>query len=177
MAIFTIKGVTITFRNLAGRKTDWDPNGGKRNFAIVFPEDYDTTELKAAGLDIKPFINKETNLPTGETYLRVKVNFRTEEVQDEEGNVKMKITPPIYLVNESKHKVQLTPSTAVEADSAVIRFVDLVISTYPWTYAGKSGIAAYCNRMYINIVEDELTRKYAMYDEDEDAESDEIPFE
>jgi len=164
---FKLENCKITFRNLGGRPTDFDRTGGKRTFAVILnPESAE--QLSAVGFDVKQFINKETGEP-GEYYLKVKVNFR----YDDDGNL---IAPHIYLINGTS-KQELTPNTVSVVDRADIKFVDLTITPWAYTAAGRSGISAYCVNMYVNIEEDEFEKKYAMYDDHADENAEEIPFE
>ena len=165
---FTLKHCKLAFKNLGGRPDDYNPAGGKRSFAVVLTEE-DADILFQNGVPIKRFIDKATG-ENKEPYVRVKVNFKT----DENGKV---TSPLIYLVKEGKKPSEpLTPASAGTVDTANIDFVDMVISSWNYNYAGKSGITVYLDKMYVNIIEDELDKIYAMYGEDDDDEPTEIPF-
>lgn len=163
----TVRNARITFKNLSGRRTDYNPAGGKRDFAVVLDNYEDIQTLVDIGFDIKYFKKKnEEDLDV--PYLKVKVNFR----YDDDGNL---IAPHVYIVN-GKSKTLLTPVTIGEVDRADIKFCDLVIKPYFYNnVAGRSGVSAYLDKMYVNINEDELEQKYEMYDDDDEEE--EIPFE
>lgn len=159
----------ITFRNLAGRPTEWNKQGGVRSFAAIL-NPVQAQQLIDMGFDVKQFINKETG-EAGDYYLKVKVNFRN----DDAGNL---IAPFIYTVDEiTKKKTLLTPITAGVVDRADIASVDLTITPYYYEVRGTKGISAYCHKMYVNIVADEFEKKYAIYDDNADEIADEIPFE
>lgn len=166
-AKYKLENCKITFRNLGGRPTDFDRNGGKRSFAVLLNPD-SATELMNAGFEVKQFINKETGEP-GDYYLKVKVNFR----YDDEGNL---IAPHIYLINGAT-KTELGPTTVSVVDRADIKYVDMIITPYAYHAPNRDGISAYCVSMYVNIEEDELEKKYAMLDDRADENAIEIPFE
>lgn len=166
-AKFKLENCKITFRNLGGRPTEYDRNGGKRTFAVLLNPEM-ATELLNAGFEVKQFVNKETG-EAGDYYLKVKVNFR----YDDDGNL---IAPHIYLINGAT-KQELGPTTVSVVDRADIKFVDLTITPYAYHTPSRDGVSAYCVNMYVNIEEDELEKKYAMLDDHADENAEEIPFE
>lgn len=147
---------TIIWRNFAGNPDNFNPKGGKRQFNLVIdPADVD--DLIDEGWNIKHREPREG--VEGDTlyYLPVRVNY--------EG----KRPPKIYLITErKKKKTLLDESTVASLDYAEIINVDLVVSPYPWSFNGKSGISAYLQTMYVTIAEDEFADKYGDYDEDPD---------
>ena len=167
---YTIYGIRkIVFRNLAGKPDDYNKAGGKRSFAVVLPEEYADALMKE-GFDVRRFIDKETG-EEGDAYLKVKVNFRTDP---ETGAI---TSPKIYLVNK-KGKVMLKPNTAERFDSCEVDYADLVISPYVYkNIAGRSGISAYCDKMFVNLIEDPLEEKYAMVEDEADSYAEEFPFD
>lgn len=160
----------ITFRNLAGRPTDWNKKGGKRDFAIVLEDMADVEQLRSMGFAVKQFNKKNPEDPDS-FYIKVKANFRF----DDEGKL---LSPHIYVIN-GKSKVLMQPSNVEIVDRADIDYCDITITPYYAEVNGNNYVSAYLDRMYVNIVEDEFEKKYSIYDEDEelDNESEEIPFE
>jgi len=170
---FNLENTQITFRNLAGRPTEFDKVGGKRTFAAVLSEAA-AEQLSSYGFDVKRFVNKETG-ELGEAYLKVKVNFRNNDEGELTG-------PFIYMVTKNDKgqivkKTMLTPATAGIVDRADIKYVDLTITPSQWTVSGRSGIAAYLVKMFVVIDEDPLEKKYFMPDDNIDDVAEEIPFE
>ena len=162
----------IVWRNLAGRPTDWDKKGGKRNFAIVLEDMADVQVLQNLGMNVKMFNKKDPNAPDS-YYIKVKVNFRN----DDNGNV---TSPLIYLVNGDSKSKPLTPNNVAVVDGAIIDYCDIYIKPYYATVNGQNFVSAYLDTMYVNVIKDEFEEKYSMYKEDieeDDGDCEEIPFE
>ena len=169
MAKIKFDHVRITFRNLAGRPTDWNKKGGVRDFAVVLDNYEDVQQLIDMGFNVKYFNKKNPDDPEV-PYLKVKVNFRN----DDDGKL---IAPHIYMINNNK-KTLVTPATAQIIDQADIEYCDIVIRPYYYEVNGKSGTSAYLEKMYVNIEQDDFEKKYSMYDDGEDnLDMEEVPFE
>lgn len=153
---YTLKGKQICHKNLSGNPTPWNKAGGNRDFSVVLNED-EAAELASYGFNVKRFINKQTGEP-GDPYLKVKVNLRP----DENGKV------PLYLVTEDNVVTQLKVNSVASIDHTIIRFVDMTINSYNYNAGGRTGITAYLDKMYVNIIEDELEKKYANFMQDND---------
>lgn len=169
---YNLEHCKITFRNLAGRPTDFNPNGGVRSFAVLLNADM-AAQLMDAGFDVKQFVNKETG-ELGDFYLKVKVNFKSDADTGEFNG------PFIYLINENvkDKKTLLLPPQVQIVDRADIDYVDLTITPYLWKAAGRQGISAYLVKMFVKVQEDPLEKKWSMYDDiDDTVEQEEIPFE
>ena len=164
-----IAGARITFKNFAGRPTDWNKKGGARDFAVVLDTYEDVQALIDMGFSVKYFKKKEETDPDV-PFLKVKVNFRYNDDGSE------LLSPHIYMINNNK-KVLITPQTAQILDQADIAYCDIVIRPYYYEVQGKAGVAAYLDKMYVNIEQDEFEKKYEMYNDPEEEEAEEIPFE
>lgn len=160
----------IVFRNLAGKPTKFNSRGGVRDFAVVLDNYDDVESLINMGFSVKYFNKKNENDPDV-PFLKVKVNFR----YNEEGEL---MSPHIYVINNGQ-KVLIKPETAEIVDRADIAYCDMVIRPFAYNNInGRSGVSAYLDKMFVNIEEDEIEKKYEMYnDPDEEAEGEEIPFE
>ena len=160
---------TITFRNLAGRPTDWNKKGGVRDFAVVIENQEVLDMLVGMGFNVKQFNKKNENDPDS-FYLKVKVNFKF----NDEGKLQ---APLIYIINGKTKSKPLTPGNVEIVDRANIDYCDILITPYYCEVKGVNYVSAYLSTMYVNIKEDPFEEKYSMYEDDSDEEMEEIPFE
>lgn len=153
-----IEGARIVFRNLSGKPDKFNPQGGKRTFAVVIDDPEFAQSLKEEGWNLKQFRARDDEEGDPGHYLQVKVNFNNRP-------------PHIYLCT-GRSKTLLTEDTVGSLDYADISNVDVVISPFEYNdIGGKSGVAAYVKTMYVSVVEDEFASKY-----DYDDEPEELPF-
>ena len=164
-----ISNARICFRNIAGKPTKFNSKGGVRDFAIVLDTYEDVQALIDMGFSVKYFAKKEETDPDV-PFLKVKVNFRYNDDGTE------LLSPHIYIINNGK-KVLITPQTAEVVDQADIAYCDIVIRPYYYEVNGRAGVAAYLDKMYVNIEQDEFERKYEMYNDPDEDGAEEIPFE
>lgn len=164
-----ISNARICFRNIAGKPTKFNSKGGVRDFAIVLDTYEDVQALIDMGFSVKYFTKKEETDPDV-PFLKVKVNFRYNDDGTE------LLSPHIYIINNGK-KVLITPQTAEVVDQADIAYCDIVIRPYYYEVNGRAGVAAYLDKMYVNIEQDEFERKYEMYNDPDEDGAEEIPFE
>lgn len=142
-----LEDVRIMFRNFAGNPTKFDPIGGKRTFAVALEDQAIAEALLNDGWNVKflkPRDEDEQPLP----YLQVKVRLDG----DRPANVVM-IT--------SRGRTTLDESTAALLDYADIATIDMILNPFNWDVNGKQGVTAYLKSIYVTILEDELTLKYA----------------
>ena len=151
----TIEGARIIFRNFKGEASQFNRKGD-RNFCVVLDEEI-AKDLESEGWNVKrkpPREDGDDEL----IYLKVKVAF---------GNY-----PPVIKQITSCGATKLDEDTVMILDTAAIENVDLIISPYEYDVNGKTGIAAYLRKMYVTIQEDDLDKKYARFEADEE----ELPF-
>ena len=113
----TIENARIIFRNLSGKPDKYNPNGGKRGFAVVIDDPKFAEDLLKEGWNVKPFKVKEGEEPVdGDPghYLLVKVLYSDRS------------NPHIYLCTK-KSKTMLNEDTIGSLDYAEISSVDIVI--------------------------------------------------
>jgi hypothetical protein len=145
-----MEGVRIIFRNFAGREGQFNREGD-RNFAVLL----DSEIADAMAADnwnvkwLKPRDEDEEENP--QAYLPVSLNFKGR--------------PPRIVLVTSRGRTSLDEHTVEMLDWADIINVDLIIRPYEWLVNGKSGIKAYCQSIYVTIVEDALEIKYAEIDQ------------
>ena len=174
----SIKRADVRFRNFAGAPTKFNAKGGVRDFVIVLDNYEDIQQLIDMGFNLKYF-NKKDPADPDVPFLKVKVNFRF----DEETGTKL-ISPHIYLVERDPSdpekivkKTLVTPSIAAIADNADVEYYDVVITPYRWEVNGNTGVAAYLDKMYMNLVIDEFESKYEVWSDPEEDNAEPIPFE
>lgn len=164
-----IENARIIFRNFGGSPTPWNKKGGQRDFHVVLDNYEGLQQLIDMGFAVKT-LKKRNEEDPDVPILKVKLNFRYNDDGSE------LLSPHIYMINNGK-KVLITPQTASILDSAEIAFSDIYIRPYRSTVSGVDYVTAYLDKMYINIEVDELEAKYSMYDDDTNADTEDIPFE
>ena len=147
----TIEGARIIFKNFKGEASQFN-RAGDRNFCVVLdPELADVLEKDGWNVKRKD-PREEGDDPL--LYLKVKVAF---------GNY-----PPVIKQVTSRGATQLDEDTVMILDTAAIENVDLIISPYEYEVNGKGGVAAYLKKMYVTIAEDDLDKKYARFEDNEE---------
>ena len=159
----------IAYSNFSGNPTQYNPEGGKRSVTFVIPNEI-ADDLKAEGWPVR-----EQNFDDGTSryLLDAAFLFRTRNGQPRD--------PKIFIVRDKK-LIHVTEDTADALDRADIVSVDAVIAASYWEYAGRSGIKAYINSMYLTIKENPIDAKYRKMMEEEplfisnDIDDDNLPF-
>lgn len=139
----TLENARILFRNFSGREGQFNREGD-RNFCVILDHE-EAAILDREGWNIKTLQPREEgDLP--QPYMHVKVHFGKR--------------PPRIVLITSRGKTDLDESTVSLLDWAEIRQVDLIVRPYTWDVAGKTGIKAYLQSIYVTIEEDPLEMKY-----------------
>jgi len=142
-----IEDARIMFRNFAGKKGMFNDEG-KRNFAVVLPDDV-AVQLEADGWNVKyTKPREEGDIPT--PFLSVSVSFENR--------------PPRITMIANGVRTHITEDLVDLLDAVDILKVDLVVRPYKWEVQGNGGIKAYLKTLFVTIEEDELERKYAVQD-------------
>lgn len=138
-----IEGARLIFRHFSGDKDSYH-SAGQRDFSVTL--DTETAEaMERDGWNIKWLEPREEgDLP--QAILKVKVNFTGR--------------PPQVTMVTSRNKTRLDEDTVGLLDYADIVNADLFITPYDWTVNGRSGRAAYLEKLFVTIREDELDLKY-----------------
>ena len=139
----TIENVRVGFRNFSGKEGKFNPKGN-RNFCI-FLEDPLARKLETDGWNVK-WLKPRNEDEEPQAILQIKVMFG-------------KIPPTIVMIN-SRGQSRIKEETVSILDWAEIQSADVIIRPYSYNVNGQSGVAAYLNKMYVTIVEDELEKKY-----------------
>lgn len=143
-----LENVRIMFRNFAGNPTKFDPVGGKRDFCVAIEDEETAEKLATDGWNVKYLKgNEELDLPPL-AYLKVKVNF--------DGRY-----PPTCVMITHKGRTTLTEDLVSILDWSDILSVDMILNPSYWEVGDKSGVTAYLKSIYVTILEDELSLKYA----------------
>ena len=148
--LLKIENAKIFWTNFAGKERENNP-AGKRNFCVEIPEDI-AENLKADGWNVK-YTKDSEEYGGPKPYIQVEVKYGD-------------YPPKIYKVT-SRNKTLLDEDVVGDLDKDEITNVDLYISPYHWTVGSKSGIKAYVDKMWVTIEEDDLTKKYASYEDEE----------
>lgn len=144
--ILQIDDATIVFRNFAGEGTKFN-RAGDRNFAIVIEDQETADALIDEGWNVKVRPPREEG-DTPFMFLPVKVKFRVEEVETEDG-VDYKVTPPVYLKSGEAEPVKLDEESIECLDQIDIERIDIDVRPYNWEVNGKTGRTAYLYAMHV----------------------------
>jgi len=148
-----INGARIFFRNFSGKENQYNAEGN-RNFCVEIDEDL-ASKLLSDGWNVKySKPREETDIP--KPYLQVTVSYR-------------KKAPKIVCI-EGKRRQDFDESMVNTLDWIDMSNVDLRITGSHWEMGNNSGIKAYLDAIYITIEQDELDKKYAYLNDEEEPE-------
>lgn len=150
-----VPGKDIIFKNFAGRPTKYVPDGGRREFTVVFDDDILAQRMIDDGWKIKFRSKGDDDIP-GRPSLTVKVNFESPY-------------PPIIEQKSSHGCTRLDAESVAALDFDEI--MDAKMRIRGWEYEpGK--LSAYLVRMEVDI-QDDYADSYGNYYSDE---TDDLPF-
>ena len=144
----TIEGARITLRNFKGKEGPYNQEG-RRNFCVIL-----TDELA------NKMIDDEWNV----RYLKPK------EEGDEPTPIiqviaRFDIRPPRVVLLTDTTRTQLDEKSIEVLDYANIKNIDLIARQHYWNMGSRSGYNAYLQTMFVTIEEDELEKKYQVYED------------
>jgi hypothetical protein len=146
----TIEGAQLVFKNFSGAEGQYNA-AGEREFSVILDHE-DAQSMVARGWNVKYLKpREEDDAPT--PYLPIKVSY--------------KVRPPTVVMITSTARTRLDESSIETLDWADIRSADLIVTPYAWTVGAKTGIKAYLKSLYVTVEEDELERKYALQNMEE----------
>jgi len=149
---FRIDGAQLIFRNFEGKEGMYNKKGD-RNFAVIIPDEDTAQQMLRDGWAVKYLDPREEgDAPT--PYISV--------------NVKFENRPPRITLITSNARTNLTEDTVETLDWANLSNVDLICRSFYWEVNGKSGIKAYLQTMFATLEEDELERKYAQMEAEQE---------
>lgn len=139
-----IQGARLVFRNFSGKEGKFNP-AGNRNFCVLLDPDL-ADKMQSDGWNVR-WLNPRDEDESPQGYIQVTVSFKNRP-------------PKIFLVT-SHGKTRMEEDSVDILDWAEIANADLKIRPYEWEVTGKKGIKAYCDSLFVTIVEDELDFKYS----------------
>lgn len=134
-----VEGGAIIYRNFSGQPTKFNPNGGKRTFALVIPQEV-ADELVDRGWNVKhrpPRDEDEDDM----YYTEIVVNMGSE------------FPPRVNLVTKYGEKENMTPLTEDNIsllDTSILTNIDMVIHPYAHGRMNAAGatVKGYLKTMY-----------------------------
>lgn len=163
---FLFEDVHIRYKNFSGKGSDFNPEG-RRNFCLDL--DPETAErMREDGWNVKhKEIDNGDGTVTPLDYIKVMVSYKFEES-----------APKVFRIS-GDNMVQLTEKTIGSLDWEEIEHIDLQITPSNWTRnnGALTGVTAYLKSMYVTVHEDELAKKYSMYNRQDSVAADEVPFD
>lgn len=144
-----IEEAQLIFKNFSGAPDRFNPDGGKRQFAVVLDEE-NARAMLADGWNVK-WPQERENDEEGvvrNPYITIAVSF--------------KVRPPKIVLITSVSRTQLSEEMVGTLDWANIQQCDLIFNASYWEVGDKTGVKAYLKTMYVTVEEDELERKYAL---------------
>lgn len=162
---FTFEDVHIRYKNFSGKGTDFNPEG-RRNFCMdLDPETAERMREDGWNVKQKDFDNGDGTVTTV-NYLKIMVSYKFEES-----------APQIFRISGDS-MVQLNERTVGSLDWEEIEHIDLQITPSNWTRnnGAITGVTAYLKSMYVTVHEDELAKKYSIYNQRKEVSADEVPF-
>lgn len=141
----TLKRVQMLYRNFAGNKDQFNPDG-ERSFCILLTEEM-AQDFIERGWNVK----RRGGTPDGDPYIKLKVSFRVKQ-------------PRATLI--SMYKNEPVRQTLREIDMYLfdvldIAYVDVTINPYAWSGRLGSGISLYMKNMYAVMNYDVLDETYS----------------
>lgn len=157
----TFEKARLLFKNFSGEEGRYNPPG-KRNFCVIIPDMETADALANDGWNIKMLKSRDEE-EMDRPYMKVNVTFKGPR-------------PPKVVMISSSGRTILDENTIGSLDFADISEVDLIVRPYNWENGDDHGVSAYLKTMYVTLEEDDLERKYARPQIQDDFEED-IPFE
>lgn len=142
----TLEGITIAFRNFAGKEDVYNRQGD-RNFAILL-EPALAERMAADGWNVK-YLREREEGDGQQAYIQVAVSYKNR--------------PPKICMITSKGLTYLTEDEVEVLDWADIETADVTLNPYEWAVNNKSGTKAYLHALYVKIEEDYLQSKWTAY--------------
>lgn len=137
--------VQLTYRNFAGKPTNFKKEGGYRSFNIILPEDIAKAMTKD-GWNVRTQPGRDEGEPA-RYLIEVALGY--------------KYKPPRVVTIASRGKTQLDEGMVELLDFFDLGKVDCIIRARHWEMNGNSGVKAWLQSIYAHVIEDELDLEYA----------------
>lgn len=144
-----LQDVELIYTNFSGHAKQFNEEG-RRNFNIILNEEQAET-LARDGWNVRcrpPRDENEKEICT----LKINLSF------------KGKFPPQVIMVT-STNKIPMTEDTVFMLDTARIVKADVIFNSYSYSEHDPSKISAYVETLYVIIEENELDRKYSIYED------------
>lgn len=153
-----IENARIGFKNFAGVEGQYNREG-QRNF-VVFLDEAFAQQLQSEGWNIKFPKERDGVDPDNDSrqpYLPVELKFHP---------FPCRITMLTRIGVDDYAATKVTEETAAMLDYIDYDSVDLIIRPYNWSVNGNSGVKAYLQSGYFNLVVDDFAIKYGLSQSD-----------
>jgi hypothetical protein len=142
---FMVEDARLIFRNFSGKEGPYN-RAGERNFAVVLDPET-ANQMLADGWNVRVLPAREEG-DEDTPYISVSVNFKNK--------------PPRVVLITDTSRTNLNDDSVEVLDWADMKTVDLIARGYDWEVGEKSGTKAYLQSMFVTIEQDDLERKYAV---------------
>lgn len=152
----TIENTRLIFKNLSGRKSDFNEEGNRNACVVIPPEKLQ--EILDKGYYVKSYTSSDSQ---EEPLYYIKVKFKLDSD-----------FPPRVCIKNSKRMIELNvredPDSIDQIDSSDIERIDIQFTPYDWVKGKNSGRSAYAKSLYVVLHEDPFWAKYDLGDDEED---------
>lgn len=140
-----INGAPVKYHNFAGKKTDKNKEGDV-NFEIIIDED-----IAKAMMEDGWYIKVNDNDPDNPEY---RIKLRLGEYGD----------PQVFVVGEDRKPINFNRGQWGRIDRMNISYVDVEFhqSRKTFEYQGHEYFSAYVDNIFVNIIENDLFKKYGV---------------
>jgi len=142
----TLENVRIMYRNFMGQKGMYNEEG-ERSFNIVIDDPVMATTMLEDGLNLKPLLDEDERVVGHHMLVRINYKGRPPRI--------------IRVTQDGQRQTSLEQRTVGSLDSVTIEKADITLGTWIWRPEPLPNMSAYCNVMYVHVIEDPLDAKYA----------------
>lgn len=140
----TLQDTDILFKNFSGQNKGFNVNN-QRNFCAVLPDDM-ARQMEADGWNVK-YLEPREEGDVRKPIIKVVVKFNA-------GG------PQVVSIG-SRGRTLLDEDAVGSLDFMSLGQADMVIRPFQYEHQGRTGVAAYLNKLFVHVNEDALDLKYA----------------